>query len=191
MAFFFSVFQTNTSKQWHKGSLKFMPCYTHCHYRCSEGSAASLERLLGAYRVLAKLQKSVSFLLTLTWFRNPLLFSCIVLCWFCFILSCHNWNICCSSKKKDWWKVMSQLPHYTRWITLLLQVITSKGTKHPCTVGPNDLALIYCEQCDCSNYFCFLLQGKLTMIGKSKEWNWGLLLSSCTSYSFRSGRIHL
>lgn len=87
MAFFFSVFQTNTSKQWHKGSLKFMPCYTHCHYRCSEGSAASLERLLGAYRVLAKLQRSVSFLLTLTWFRNPLLFSCIVLCWFCFILS--------------------------------------------------------------------------------------------------------
>lgn len=86
-----------------------------------------------------------------------------------FVLSCHNWNICCSSKKKGWWKVMSQLPHYTRWITLLLQVITSKGTKHPCTVGPNDLALIYCEQCDCSNYFCFLLQGKLTMIVKSKE----------------------
>ena len=87
----------------------------------------------------------------------------------CFILSCHNWNICCGSKEKGWWKAMSQLPRCTRWIILLLLVIISKETKHPCTVGPNDLALIYCEQCDCSNYFCFLLPGKLTMITKSKE----------------------
>lgn len=86
VAFFFSVFQTNTSKQRHKGSLKFMPCYTHCHYRSSEGSAVSLERLLGTYQVLAKLQKRASFLLTLIWFSNPLLFSCIVLIWFCLLL---------------------------------------------------------------------------------------------------------
>lgn len=83
MSFFFrSVFQTNNSKQWHKGSLKLTPCCTHCHLSLFRGLTSIIGKtprdLPGTGRTVEKWFISLDICDPL-WFWGFL---------FCFLLPC-------------------------------------------------------------------------------------------------------